>query len=182
MRKTSDIQEIITEITTLHPKIIGVDGEDGQGKSTYLAPQIASSVSGAVIHCDDYLIKKAGSYKLRLSELGHDIAWNTKNKYPLIIEGVMLLKVLSELNIKPSYHVYATSILISEWEEYGEYYNKNLEEIIKHDEELMDKIEKVVNPKRRTKPKVDGFRKEMYEYAYNYRPFEIANYVYVSNH
>lgn len=182
MRKTSDIQEIITEITNLHPMIIGIDGEDGQGKSTYLAPQIASSVNGVVIHCDDYLIKKAGSYKLRQNDLGQDIEINIKKKSPLIIEGVMLIKVLTLLKIKLNYHIYASSNLISQWEEYGEYYGKNLEEIIKHDEELMAKIERIVNPTRKTKPKVDGFRKEMYEYAYEYRPFEVANYVYVSNH
>lgn len=181
MRKTSDIQEIITDIIRVNPKVIGIDGEDGQGKTTYIAPKISTSINGVVIHCDDYLIKKSGGYNIKLDKLSLAIQKYTNKKQPLIVEGVMLLKVLSRINIKPNYHIYAADILISKWEEYGEYYGRSLEEIIRYDEELMEKIEKVVNPSRATKPKISGFRKEMYEYAYNYRPFELANFVYVSN-
>ncbi len=117
-----------------------------------------------------------------MNELEHDAQQVIKKKRPLIIEGVMLMKVMSELKIENYYHVYATSNLISDWEEYSAYYEKSLEEIIRRDEELTERIEKVVNPTRKTKPKIAGFRKEMYEYTYNFRPFEKANYVYVSNH
>jgi len=175
----TEFNEIVELIKQQQPKVIGIDGKDGTRKSA-LSKDISTKFGYKVICLDDYINKKQGGYFnfLDFKSLKKDI--HLINDDPYIIEGVMLMKVLDILNIQLDYCIYTTdSVWLYDWiEDYdGKYSNLTLEEIIKGVEEDVNKLNKIVNPKAKVY-KMTGFRKEIYEYTYNYKPWGKANCIY----
>lgn len=166
----TEIGSLAKEIRNLNKRIIVIDGEDGVGKSTFVAPIIAKRCNGTIIHLDSYLIKKQDVYKLKLDKLLYDIERLKKQKRLMVIEGIMTLKVLKDIGIIPDLHIYVESPTANTmWnEEYGIYLQRGLEEIFEYEEKQMQ----LITPNSKLTP----FRKQVIEYHYAYRPFEKADY------
>lgn len=175
----TEFNEIIKLIKQQNPRVIGIDGKDGTRKSA-LSKDISTKLDYKVISLDSYINKKKGGYFnfLNFKCLKKDTHLIGDNPY--VIEGVMLFKILNVLNIKLDYCIYTTdSVWIYDWtEDYGgKYFNLTLEEIIKSVEEDVNKLNKIINPKEK-EYKMKGFRKEIYGYTYQYKPWEKANSIY----
>ena len=171
-RNTSEISDILKSKSL---KIIGIDGIDGIGK-TYLAKEI-EKIGYIKISLDDFLEKKSGGYFnfLDLEKINNFIKKN-KGKQ-IAIEGVLLLKVIEKLKLKVDYLIYMTnSIWIYEWAEYfnGKYSKMKLSEIINEVEVETTKLNKILDPNF-DRYKMKGFRKEIYEYSFKYKPWGRAD-------
>lgn len=175
----TDIQEIIRIIGALKPRLIGIDGPDGSGKST-LGKELVTRLGYDSICLDDYLNKKQGSYfpALNISKLKDDI--KSKGGGLLVIEGVLLFKVLDSIGIKPDYCIYTTDgVWFYDWaEEYeGKYSNLTIKEIIDRTEKEVNKLNEIIE-KNPPLYKMSGLRKEVYEYTYSFKPWSRANIVF----
>jgi len=175
MEITYDPDEVIQKILKEHPRIIGIDGVDGAGKTT-IAKRIGKH-SYHRISLDSYLRKnKDGYFKfLKIENLKKDL-YNFKNE-PVIIEGILLLKVLEAANINLNYFIYVDdNTWLDDWlEEYGgRYYNKQLDEIIAEEEKMVNRVVQVTDPGSK-EYKMEGFRKEMFEYSFEYKPWKKAD-------
>lgn len=172
-----DKEKLLLELKKKQPHIVGVDGEDGAGKSTKIAPFLAEQLNGTVLSIDNYLEKDRGSYigYLHYESLCRDLLALVKKSWPIIIEGIMLLDVLKKIGMSQDYLIYAcSSMWYDDWTgEYENHYKRGtLEEIIKHEES----ITKIISAKY----KMEGMRKELYTYTYKQQPFYKANAIWIS--
>lgn len=180
MKITDEINDVLDVIKTTTPKVVGVDGIDGVGK-TSLAKDM-EKFGYKRISLDDLLKRKSGGYfKFINFELLGKAVEQSSNK--LVVEGVLLCKILKELPLAIDYSVYMTdSVWIYDWlEEYqGKYCGLTLNEIITNVEQEVERLNRVLSPD--SKPyKMDGLRKEMYEYSYEYKPWESADVIFRKN-
>jgi len=104
----SSISELIETILNTSPRLVGIDGKDGSGKST-AACEIAKATGASVISLDDFIDKGKGTFadNLRYEEIGAAIS---KSNGSLIVEGVCLLNVIDRLGVKLDVHVYVKRI------------------------------------------------------------------------
>lgn len=174
------IDDIFEAIKTSNPKIVGVDGIDGVGK-TFLAKDI-EKLGYKRISLDDFLKRKSGGYfKFINFELLKKMVRQSSNR--LVVEGILLQKILKELSLATNYSVYMTdSVWIYDWlEEYqGKYCGLTLNEIITNVEREVERLNRVLSPDSKMY-KMDGLRKEMYEYSYEYKPWERADVIFRKN-
>lgn len=162
----ADKEKLASEIISFKPDIIVIDGEDGSGKSNYLAPFLRDRLNGKVVSIDDFLSKNQGGYIEHINYVGLKNAIKSNHIKPLIIEGVQSLDVLKRIGIESNYLVYSCK---EQWlREWTEYYEKNepIESIIQN----VEKQVSIISPGYRMK----GLRYEMYCYTYNFRPFNVA--------
>ena len=167
------------------PPIIGIDGVDGSGK-TYLAKEIGNTLNIPIFSFDDFLDQQRKAYLeyIRYSELESEIRKVSGSK---IIEGVFLLLVANKINIKITDLVYIKRI-----SKKGICYN---EHIINADEPVDEYIENLnqelngipdlpleLNGSNSTKDKkengIDPFTEQMIRYHVEYKPIEIAEYIF----
>jgi uridine kinase len=175
MEITDNTDEVIQKIQKECPRIIGIDGVDGAGKTT-IAKRIGK-YSYHRISLDNYLRKKKDGYFkfLNIENLKKDIN-NLKNE-PVIIEGVLLLKVLEAANINLNYFIYVddNAWLVGWLEDYGgEYCGKRLDEIIAEEEKMVNRVVQATDPGSK-EYKMEGFRKEIFEYSFEYKPWDKAD-------
>jgi len=175
MEITYDTDEVIQKILKECPRIIGIDGVDGAGKTTF-AKRIAKH-SYHRVSIDSYLDKKQDGYfnflkfeklKSNLNKLGDNF---------VIIEGALLLKVLDIINISPNFLIYMDdNVWLDDWfEDYGgKYCDKKLDEIIAEEEKMVNRVVQATDPGSK-EYKMDGFRKEIFEYSFKYKPWNKAN-------
>jgi hypothetical protein len=176
---STDINSVLQKIKETTPKIVGIDGIDGVGKTT-LAKDI-ETLSYKRISVDEYLNKKSGGYFefLDFKRLKKELASNEK----FVIEGVLLCKILNALNVKTNYLIYTTdNIWLDDWsEEYeGKYLTMSLEDIIRTEEEAVNRLNKAISPNSK-KYKMQGLRREIYEYSFEYRPWLDADIIIKKN-
>ncbi len=175
MNITVETNDILQKIKTTNPRIVGIDGDDGIGK-TSLAKDI-EKFGYKRISLDDFLRKKSGGYFKFVDFETLERTIKQSSNEQIVIEGVLMRKILEKLPLTVSYFVYmADSVWAYDWlEEYqGKYYNLPLNEIIKNVEGEVSRLNKVLNPD--SKPyRMDGFRREIYEYSYEYKPWESAD-------
>lgn len=170
-------EELLLELQNKQPHIIGIDGEDGAGKSKKIAPFLRERLGGTVLSLDSYLEKDRGGYieHLHYDVLRQDLLALTQKSKPVIIEGIMLLDVLEKVDVSQDYLIYAcSSMWLDDWtNEYENHYKRGtLEEIIKHEESIV----KIINAGYQMK----GMRKEIYAYTYERQPLSKANMIWVS--
>lgn len=179
--KIKSVEDIISDVCKADFKIIGVDGPDGSGKTTFLTPKLAKITNAQILSLDTYLKKHNDEYFncLNFIQLASDLA-QTKDG-SIIIEGILLLKVLEKLGIKTDYMIYVTdNTWLYDWNnEYGQYYNLELDRIITKVEEQCNKINYAFGEK--TDFKLKGLKKELYEYSYKYKPIDKANSILITN-
>src|SRR5215831_4866876 len=100
----TNISALVKELKSRQPRIIGVDGSLGVGK-TSLARKIAKQLHCVCLHLDSFLIVGQGSFmpSLRYERLHSAIA---REKKMLVIEGICLMAVLERLSVAPDYLVF----------------------------------------------------------------------------
>lgn len=86
-------------------RVIGIDGDNGTGKST-LAREINAALGGTIVSVDDFLLGNGQPY---LSQVDFARLSTTLDgaAAPIIIEGVLLQDVLHRLGVSADYIVYA---------------------------------------------------------------------------
>ena len=84
--------------------IIGIDGDQGAGKTT-LASELCENLEGEVVSVDDYLLKPNGSYLAQVDQQNLVARLNAVAKKPLIIESVLLLEVLARISHSLSFNM-----------------------------------------------------------------------------
>ena len=94
--------------------IIGIDGDQGAGKST-LALELCSMLGGSVIELDELLHQNGRPYveQIHKERLRSQISSTAK---PVIVEGVLLLDVLDLLDLQPDCLLFAKKELHGCWE------------------------------------------------------------------
>lgn len=165
---------ILQKIKHDRPLLVGIDGIDGVGK-TSLSKKI-ETLGYFRISLDDFIKKKSGGYFEFVNYKKLMKMLISKNGQPIVIEGVLLLKILEKINVSLNYFVYVTdNVWLDDWNEewQGKYTTMSLDEIICDVEQQTTKISRALDSS--AKPyKMDGFRKEMYEYAFDYKPWNRA--------
>lgn len=112
MRVTRTPHQVALALRRARPRLIAIDGNTGAGKSK-LARSLGKRLSTPVIHLDDLLRKRQGTYlrALRLSRLRTLIA----RSLSIIVEGVCLLKALDRLRLKPDFIIYVRRVNRGRW-------------------------------------------------------------------
>lgn len=89
----------------LPPKIIAVDGAPGVGKTT-LSRFLAWRFNITLLETDLFLEESRQTYAYRLDDMRRVLVARLKRDRPVIAEGVVVLRVLADLNLEPSYHIH----------------------------------------------------------------------------
>jgi hypothetical protein len=125
----TDYQDLLQDLRRRAPRIIGIDGELGAGKTT-LAERLSAALLCPCVHLDSFLIPGQASYlpSIQYGRLAAALAGVTGT---VIIEGVCLLAVLEQLALAADYLVFVeadpavtrpTSLLADELKSYGRAY------------------------------------------------------------
>jgi uridine kinase len=182
MRETSDLLEIVNDLRIVQPRIIGIDGVDGSGKSV-LASSLSEELGYPHLNLDDFLEENRGEYAkhIRYNDLQK---WIADTIGPIIIEGVCLLAVLERLNQCPDVLIYVKRI-----SDYGSWrdeddceVNDDIDEFISQKHEELQKfvlgeayIEGSDDPNDISFPQ---FAEEVIRYHFTYRPHRNADVIY----
>lgn len=87
------------------PIIIGIDGRNGQGK-TSLASWIAWQFEMEAIHLDLFSDLSRHPIEWRLSELHRVINARLQCQKPALIEGILLLDALKRMSLEPDFLIF----------------------------------------------------------------------------
>lgn len=89
----------------LRPLLIAIDGLDGAGKSS-LAAWLSWQLEMPAVHLDLYIVRDSSPLQFRASELTKVLDARAKLHRPVIVEGILVLKVLSEIGRTPDFLVF----------------------------------------------------------------------------
>jgi hypothetical protein len=108
----------------LPPKIVTIDGRAGTGKTT-LGRFLAWRFNITLIETDLFLIRNTGKFEYRKADLKALINSRLASERPVIIEGVVVLRLLNELKLTSHFHIRAlcrdaegSTLTEAEWECY----------------------------------------------------------------
>jgi ABC-type glutathione transport system ATPase component len=108
----------------LPPKIVTVDGRSGVGKTT-LGRFLAWRFNITLIETDLFLIRNKGSFRYRKNDINKLIKSRMQSCRPVIVEGVVVLRLLRDLGRKSDFHIHivcdeaeGSSITDREWSSY----------------------------------------------------------------
>lgn len=127
MIEHSDYRDLLRDLQVHRPRIIGIDGQLGAGKTT-LAKRIAADLRCPCIHLDAFLTPGQASFlpSLQYPRLAAALAGVTGT---VIIEGICLLAVLDRLSRVPDYLIFMDTdlprpspLLTNEQRSYGRVY------------------------------------------------------------
>lgn len=106
--KVADFEGLLHALRLRRPRLVGVDGDMGAGKTT-IATKIAERLSYSCIHLDSFMEKGRGSFlpSLRYKELRVAIL---RQRGPMVVEGICLLAALERISVTPDYLVFVDSI------------------------------------------------------------------------
>lgn len=103
-----EYEEVIHALTpVLHDlpgRVIGIDGRDGSGKTT-LGRFLAWYFNVSLIETDLFLFDSQG-FRYRLEEINRIINLRLSRPRPVIVEGVQLLSLLSQLGRSADFLIY----------------------------------------------------------------------------
>jgi uridine kinase len=83
------------------PLLIGIDGVDGSGKSS-LAAWLSWQLEMPAIHLDVYVVRDSDPLAWRLDDIARAVEGaQSERRRPVILEGIMLLRVLKAIGHTP---------------------------------------------------------------------------------
>jgi hypothetical protein len=88
---------------TRAPKLIGIDGRDGSGKSSCGA-WLSWQLNMPCIHLDPYTRENYQGW--HTDHLRYAIDSRLERKWPIIVEGCLLLRALTQIDRKPHFLVF----------------------------------------------------------------------------
>lgn len=182
MIELNSISELIEAIPVASPKLIGVDGKDGSGKST-TAYEIAKTTGASVVSRDDFIDKGKGTFvdHLRYEEIGAAIL---NSNGLCIVEGVCLLDAIDRLGVTLDIHVYIKRMSkYGLWQDADEcsFYG-DVSDAIQHFENRQTDIRNAMDKCRDSNAiqwKMPEFTRELIRYHARRKPHEVADYVYL---
>jgi len=89
----------------LRPLLIGIDGLDGAGK-TSLAAWLSWQLEMPAIHLDFYIVRDSQPLQFLTGDLTNALNSRLVLRRPVIVEGILLLKVLREVGRTPDYLIF----------------------------------------------------------------------------
>ena len=109
-------------LDNLPHKVVIIDGKPGVGKTT-LGRFLAWRFNISLIETDLYLISQQGEYSYRDTEVASVIRSRNQSDRPVIVEGVVALRLLDKLDINWDYHIHvtceqSTSYPLNEYQDY----------------------------------------------------------------
>ncbi len=95
-------------------KCVLVDGDNGVGKSVYVAPKIAGVLKAKMVSVDDFLLKSGAPYldQIKYDGLRAEILKNS----PVVVEGLCMIKVMTRIGVTFDYHVFVRRLNQFGWE------------------------------------------------------------------
>ncbi len=101
------VEALTPTLDGLPGKLIAIDGRDGSGKTT-LGRFLAWYFNVSLIETDLFLIEGNGlSY--RLEEIDRIIAARISRRRPVIVDGIAILRLLSQINREPDFLIYLSN-------------------------------------------------------------------------
>jgi adenylate kinase family enzyme len=85
--------------------MVGIDGRDGSGKTT-LGRYLAWHFNVSLLETDLFLVGNQEELKYYDNQIKRIIRVRLTKPRPVIVEGVALLRLLSELHMKPDFLIY----------------------------------------------------------------------------
>jgi dephospho-CoA kinase len=181
MNISTEIKDALQKIKETTPNVVGIDGTDGVGK-TQLAKDI-EKLGYKRISLDDFLKRESGGYFKFINFETLIKSIKQASESPIVIEGLLLRKILEKLSLTTNYYIYITdNVWIYDWlEEYqGKYYGLHIDDIVINVEREINRLNRIISPG--SKPyKMGSLRKEIYEYSYEYKPWEEADIILETN-
>lgn len=103
----SELEALLREVRLRRPRIIGIDGDLGAGKTT-LAGWLSGELRCPCVHLDSFLTRGQASFlpSLQYERLAATLAGLNG---PFLIEGICLLAVLERLSLSPDYLVFVAA-------------------------------------------------------------------------
>jgi len=149
-----------------YPCIISIDGVDGVGKST-LACRIKKELGFSHLEIDTYVQKRQGGYidHIGYEQLSVTIKHAIAENHDIIIEGICVQQVLSQLNINSNVRVY-----IRVKDSYGFWMDQMR---FFPPEKTADEM--IAERKRKGFP--FGHVEDIIRYHYTFKPYEKADYI-----
>ena len=123
---TTALKALEPILYNLPEKVVVIDGRPGVGKTT-LGRFLAWRFNVSLIETDLFLDKSQGHYSYREEDLKAVITSRKISERPVIVEGVVALRVLDDINIQPDFHIHvtcedATASLTQDYEAYVKKY------------------------------------------------------------
>jgi hypothetical protein len=91
-------------LLNLPPKIVAIDGRDGDGKTT-LGRFLAWYFNVTLVETDLYLLGD-NSLNRRTEEIGRIVETRLRRQLPVIVEGVGVLQLLEDIGYAPDFQIY----------------------------------------------------------------------------
>ena len=98
------VEALTPVLNNLPGKVVGIDGRDGSGKTT-LGRFLAWYFNVSLIETDLFLFDGQG-FSYRLEEINRIIGVRLSKPRPVIVEGVQLLSLLSQLGRSGDFLIY----------------------------------------------------------------------------
>ena len=126
---TDALEALKPILYNLPPIIVAIDGRAGSGKTT-LGRFLAWRFNITLIETDLFLHRKEGKFIYRNTHVAKIIDHRMNSELPVIVEGVVALRLLVEMGHQSSFHIHliceeseGSSITEREWEKYNTLYN-----------------------------------------------------------
>ncbi len=98
------LKKLKSVLHDLPPKIIAIDGKAGAGKTT-LGRFLAWRFNISLLETDLFLYKNKGKFIYRKEDINAVIQSRMDSNRPIIVEGIVSLRLLKELNLEPAFHI-----------------------------------------------------------------------------
>lgn len=185
----TDQQELESEVRdameTRGARVLAIDGIDGSGKTT-LSEALAPKFGCAVLHLDNFVEKKMGGFLdyIDYKKLSAEIQTANGDFDCVVIEGVCVLEVLDQIQVKPDLHIYIKEMTMGfGWHKKSHIYGdaESSEEKIALEEErnrLWSEMETTRETATHDDHAISGLRQDIIKYHWRFRPDEKADIVF----
>jgi hypothetical protein len=90
------------------PLLIGIDGRDGAGKSS-CGSWLSWQLNMPCVHLDPYVAER-NLGRWHVDHMRHVIEARLRGKFPVIVEGCLLLRALAQIDQRPDFLVFVEII------------------------------------------------------------------------